>query len=262
MDIPGVATVDIAQMYGVYLNLDRGSFSFRIGNTVAKLAMDELPNLAPPAAVLVSPDYLDFVANVIPLVPVLAPGLDISLDTDAEKYQGFLVYQLFLLNPTTFQGDFVAAADFLQTELNLDGFKVEFQDIGFGYDDGKRLARAEAVKFFIPGEYLTVHAHYLTIGQRFNEFLPFIQYGHTYTASGGIISQSISSLIPAIANTIGLSDRFQKTYSIGLRWDIYKGIALKFQADHMTSFKGTDGGFTSKPSKNPNLLSIAIDAVF
>ena len=64
----------------------------------------------------------------------------------------------------------------------------------------------------------------------------------------------------------------QETLSLGVRWDISPGLALKLQADQVSGFEGGNGLFTTGADANGvpnelsddsiNILSLVIDVAF
>ena len=249
-------SVPMKNMLGANLNIERGNFSFHLATAGVELRSEGSPILLPSAEVAASSAYTTFTTDFA----LFIGGLD-----DADVFGAFLGNQLWESNQDQFgtneAAGTLAAASFLG-QTSTDGKIIDLQSVGMIYDDGKRIARLEAIKFLMPGEFVDVHANYITVGHRIKKILPFFQYSHTYTTGAGIIAASVGQLMPAIAKAIGYTHRAQQTITAGTRWDIHRGLAAKFQIEHMYGFQGTRGLFESSPSTNPNLYSISIDSVF
>jgi len=267
--VTSAVVANLDQMYGVFLTLSKGPFSIRFGDTLASISLQGELKLTPPPVVINSAEYADFV-TLIPTIKAIAasmPELALPpLDTELQQYQAFLAYTLYLENTDQFGTgllDGVAGAGgALAAAFDLEGLSIDFQSIGLSYDDGNWIALFEATQLIFTGEFTDANAHYVTVGRRFNKFLPYFHYAHSYTIGEGIIASSIGSLIPALVNGLGFATAKQKSYGAGVRWDVRNGIAIKLQMDHMTDLEHTFGKFLTDPGNNAELYTLVFDVVY
>lgn len=252
----------IETMYGAYFTFSRGPWSIRIGNTVANGVLEGDFEFDISNELTSTSEFTDFVATLGPLIS----NLGLPFSTPDEQYLVYLAYELYNANTDRFGTDlltgFNAAGAALEREFSLETSRTEFGNFGISFDNGTWLMLLEATYFDFTGQFVEIDAHYATLGRRFNQILPYFLFSHAYTTNEGYLSQSIGSLIPAVVNGLGFSKTQQKTYAVGVRWDLAPGIAVKFQADHMTDMDGTDGKFLTNPGNDADLFSIVIDVVY
>ena len=268
----------ISQMYGAYITSAKGPWSVRLGRTLVKGTTDGAVSFDAPQAVLDSSDYIGFkeslndgsfiaqidFSRIDPDLLAALGGLDTTDDDDV--YGVFLVNQLFEENPDLFGDDLSAgigpAFNTLNTEFDLSGITVTFDNFGLSYDDGTWLGLLEFTTLNFTGEFQAVYAHYATVGKRFNKLMPFATYAHAYSPEDGYLAQSIGHLLPDLINGLGFNVVKQKTYTAGVRWDVRGGTAIKLQIDHMTDMEGTKGKFSTDPGNDADLFSLVVDVVF
>ena len=276
-----VVAFTISQMYGAYFTTTKGPWNIRFGRTLVKGTTAGAINFTPPDAILTSSDYTDFKESLNPLAPnslvtqfdltripadQLALLLDANLEDDGIVYPLYLVNQLYQENQDLFGEDFTdgffGASAALEAEFDLSGIKVTFDNFGVSYDDGNWLGLVEFTRLFFSGEFQAVHAHYATVGKRFNRLMPFATYAHAYTPNDTYLAHAIGHLVPDLINGLGFNLLKQKTYTAGVRWDVSAGMALKLQIDHMTDMEGTKGKFSTDPGNDADLFSLVVDVVF
>jgi hypothetical protein len=71
------------------------------------------------------------------------------------------------------------------------------------------------------------------------------------------IAQTLIYTSPDIDGGVGA----QSSVTLGLRWDIFTGIAIKGEYKHVHPDFNTPGLFNVNPEKSVNIYSIAVDAV-
>ena len=276
-----VATFYISLMYGAYFSTAKGPWSARIGRTVVSGTLEEELVLDAPAAILASSGFKDFKSGIPGLIlsfdlsqltaEQIAAFAGVDLSNDNDLFPLYLISELYNANQAQFNSDgssgfsqdgFFNASDALASAFNLSGINVNFDNLGFSYDDGAWLALIEFTRLEFSGEFQAVYAHYATVGKRINTFMPFVHYAHSYTPNDNYFAKSIGHLLPDIINGLGFNINKQKTYSAGVRWDVGSGMAIKFQIDHMTDLEGTNGKFTTNPGNDADLFSLVVDVVF
>ncbi|QFS88738.1 MULTISPECIES: hypothetical protein [unclassified Marinobacter] len=121
-----------------------------------------------------------------------------------------------------------------------DGDRGNFYGIGASYDNGNWQIIGELTRVEVDGKFADTDSAYLSIGHRFGSWTPYIALGWVeskddderlgfVTTSGGTILAPESIL------------NFQREdYSVGTRWDITPGVAIKADITHSRGFdKGT-----------------------
>ena len=120
-------------------------------------------------------------------------------------------------------------------------------------------------------------AYYLTLAYRMGDFLPHFTYSGTksehqpiFIPAGsllpGLPPQDIPSqywVAPADMLVPSNVELFlQKSYTVGLRYDLNSQAAIKFDFQRMIMDEGSWGVFYSDPGEEVDLISIAVDVVF
>jgi hypothetical protein len=122
-----------------------------------------------------------------------------------------------------------------------------FTSYGMTVDRNNIVAQAEYVQKRAPAiVFAEADGWYVMGGYRFGSLLPYASYASTKP----------KTVHPA--NTSAT----QATTALGLRWDAYKGTALKFQFEHIDT-SGTKGiSFSGKVTSPVTVASAAVDFVF
>jgi len=153
------------------------------------------------------------------------------------------------------------------------------------FDNDNWFLTAEATTYHIASILTNGDAYSFTIGKRMGKFTPYatVSQANARDNDERILTAHPSSVA---ATALGITsvdfgkfaiESEQKTYTLGLRYDVKPGIALKLQAEHITDFKGTLGLFQEATQSNPlspvntgsfdrygsvNVYSFVIDTVF
>ncbi|PCJ13152.1 MAG: hypothetical protein COB04_16860 [Gammaproteobacteria bacterium] len=246
-------------MSGAYFNVNYNDFSFRLGRTYASINGSFQADIGGSLGLPDSISEEDFTAFLTgsPLDPTTVSAIIAAVSADP-LLSGF-VGQL--------QADPVAGAALFEI-FSLTKFDVEYSDIGLTYDNGRLLVLAEATDLDYGDVDLTrIYAGNVTVGYRFNEWLPYAGVSRTYTTDEADFTKSFGPLIASSLESIGFAPLEQTTYSTGLRWDVKQGVSVKAQWDHITNLAGTQGLLTGSeigaiPDNGINIYSLVIDAVF
>lgn len=115
---------------------------------------------------------------------------------------------------------------------DIDGQR--YTNLGMRYEDGRWLVMAEYVRLWLQSRALPdKQAYYLTVGHNFGDFTPYATYARQEVVDSlneyrltGIPAQATNALLAS-------SNTEQHTYSLGVRWDFYPGMALKGQIDQV-----------------------------
>ncbi|WP_309044627.1 hypothetical protein [Marinobacter sediminicola] len=149
-----------------------------------------------------------------------------------------------------------------------DGERGNFYGIGASYDDGSWQIISEVTRVELDGKFADTDSAYLSIGHRFGSWTPYIAAGWTESKDEderkglfiNIPSQGV--VVPeSILN-------YQRTdYSVGTRWDITPGVAIKADITHV---RGLDKGYAnlntqymlSNDTSSTNVYTIKLDSAF
>ncbi|MGD9733709.1 MAG: hypothetical protein AB7U45_16160 [Desulfamplus sp.] len=127
----------------------------------------------------------------------------------------------------------------LSENISFEGTDVTYLTFGASYDDGEWIAQAEIAHTTTSSDILSHGTMgYLALGYRINDFTPYCIL--SATRAGNDIRKPIADWSPIGEDSwiqeqavymINTTRMDQKTLSIGVRWDFYNQVALKFQLD-------------------------------
>jgi len=163
-------------------------------------------------------------------------------------------------------------------DYDFDDKDFEFIGVGVRYEPGDWFVIAEGglanSRTFV-GD---TRGWYVTGGYRIGSFTPYATFARagveSNTSDPGL---SLAGLPPPAAARAGeLNARLnellgtatrQKSLALGLRWDVARNAALKFQYDHIDLDEGSAGVLTNtqagfRPGGTVNLFSVTVDFVF
>jgi opacity protein-like surface antigen len=153
---------------------------------------------------------------------------------------------------------------------------VKFYDAGGTYDPGKWFVIGEVLHQSSKGILGDITSGFVSGGYRWNQFTPYATFAVAKNEERNEPGVPLAGLPPqlqflgGVVNSLfegALRDHSQKTYSVGLRWDIASKFALKAQYDYIDIDDDSDGQLTNLrsgfvPGGSVNLISIAVDYVF
>ena len=236
----GETTINVETMYGLYFTLSKGDLSLRFGALSLSAGMDLGDLLTGVPDITTIPT--DFLAQVLPADAVAL--LD-DLRTNPARASDL----------ATFNEDATSFGDF-------NAIEVDFYTVGLSYDNGTWVIESEAAELKQKGLLQGNATHYISLGRRFNNWMPFAVYAKQYTDSDTLFGKIVGPLIGTIGNGAGFDPYEHATYTAGLRYDIQPGVAIKVQLDHLTKFDNTRGNFNSVPGDDAQIFSVTIDSVF
>lgn len=135
--------------------------------------------------------------------------------------------------------------------------KGSFAQIGLNIDTGMFVAAAEHVEFEVKDTMLAKNVrNYAMVGLRFGDFLFHVTGSKAddeiANLSEGIpVSTQTAPIIAALDGIAAARDVDREVISLGTRWDVASGTALKFQIDDVDDAKGEQ-----------KVYSVALQAVF
>lgn len=168
------------------------------------------------------------------------------------------------------------------TALNA---SASFKGIGYQFDWNNFVSMGELVKRHVATPIVAdVIGWYLMGGYRYNELMPHITFArerladnYTRRFSGAAnafattpapfglgLSQNLSQISQQLIGTSPFFDGGageQTSVTMGVRWDVYEGIAIKGEYCHVHPDRYSPGLFDVLPHKSVNIYSLAVDAV-
>ena len=124
-------------------------------------------------------------------------------------------------------------------------YEDRYSDIysfGFQYRGESLIVDAEIAHFESNSLLPTSTGAYALVGYKINELTPFIMYGENHNDKSHFDTSAISTpdatstlLKQGLDDTLYLTNFSQKTASIGMRYDLAVGLALKAQVDRITT---------------------------
>lgn len=160
---------------------------------------------------------------------------------------------------------------------------ASFKGIGYQFDWNNFVSMGELVKRSVATPIVAdVIGWYLMGGYRYNELMPHItfarerladNYTRRFNSTVNSIARNpppfglgtnLNQIAQALINTSQYFDGGageQTSVTIGLRWDVYEGIALKGEYCHVHPDFYSPGLFDVVPHKSANIYSLAVDAV-
>ena len=141
-----------------------------------------------------------------------------------------------------------------------------FYGIGASYDDGSLQIIGEVTRVEVDGIFADTDSAYVSVGHRFGTVTPYAKVGWIESKDDkerqGVVFST--PLGPAPGNFL---DTRRDEYSLGARWDITPGVALKADWTHARNFRtdpgGLDAGFVRSTGTNStNVYTFKLDSAF
>jgi hypothetical protein len=169
--------------------------------------------------------------------------------------------------------------------FTADNIQASFMGVGYQFDWKNVVSMAEIVKRHATTPIVAnAIGWYVMGGYRVQDLLPNITFARERLVDNkvrrfsSLVNQTVTAPIPfgfgfpttldniaqALINTSpyfdgGAGD--QSSVTLGLRWDVYQGIAIKGEYQHVHPDRHSPGLFDIYPHKSVNIYSIAVDAV-
>jgi hypothetical protein len=157
-------------------------------------------------------------------------------------------------------------------------FAFSMDTVGVSYDPGKWLLMSEWARSASDGLLANSTAWYLMGGERFGKFMPYLTIGHIASGRNSEPGIAPAGLPPPLAAAAAALDGgltaglrpfapSQSSASVGVRWDVMKGIDLKLQYDRLRLDENSAGRLTDvqpgfRAGPDVNAISLAMDFVF
>jgi len=152
------------------------------------------------------------------------------------------------------KGDWAARLGHMVTDARLEWqrqpvepVKYAFSSLGVQYDNGRFMAMAEMMIGTTNTKRYDIAGQYVTGGYRLGAWMPYLTYAHLSNRG------TVISVLPA-----------SRTHAVGIRWDAFKDVAVKAQAER-ASYAGQQF-IRARPGidvrQRANVYTVAVDFVF
>ncbi|WP_061330886.1 hypothetical protein [Marinobacter excellens] len=144
-----------------------------------------------------------------------------------------------------------------------DGDRGNFYGLGASYDNGSWLIIGEVTRVEVDGKFADTDSAYLSVGHRFGSWTPYVATGWTESKDD---NERTGAFIPGVVPESILNYQ-RNEYSVGTRWDITPGVAIKADITHV---RGLDKGFGNlntaymleSNASSTNVYTLKIDSAF
>lgn len=148
-----------------------------------------------------------------------------------------------------------------------DGDRGNFYGLGVSYDDGSWQIIGEVTRVEVDGKFADTDSAYLSVGHRFGSWTPYVAVGWVESKDdderlGVVMTSDGDVLAPeSILN-------FQREdYSVGTRWDITPGLAIKADITHSRGFDKGTGNLNpsyilASGTNSTNVYTLKIESAF
>ncbi|MDN6319984.1 MAG: hypothetical protein ACTHYN_03565 [Marinobacter sp.] len=147
--------------------------------------------------------------------------------------------------------------------LLADFSRGNFYGVGASYDDGEWQIIGEVTRVEVDGKFPDTDSAYLSVGHRFGSWTPYVAAGWIESKDE---SERTGAFIPgAVPESILNYQR--EEFSVGTRWDITPGVAIKADVTHV---RGLDKGYGNlnvehmvfNDTDSTNVFTLKLDSAF
>lgn len=136
--------------------------------------------------------------------------------------------------------------------VTVDHVFGNFSGISASYDDGDYMVITELVRTRDKySEFPNTDAGYLTLGYHIDDVTPYATIARSRTTDNDIRTGVTAALISSA----------RTSYSLGARWDVLLGVALKADVTYVSNFGDTNGGLLGKFSGATTADSVVVYTV-
>lgn len=178
-------------------------------------------------------------------------------------------------------------ADVVKSRNNLKDSTANIAGLGFSYDPGDWMMQGEVTLFKTSAAQVRdMTSGYLLAGKRMGKWTPYGMISMTKTSTDDLPLMNPATAGPLAPVVIGINASSQgimtkvdqTTFTVGVRYDVYKNMALKAQWDHIQKpansfgeFVNINGTTPTNPSyatsfvqekRSVDLIGLAVDFVF
>ncbi|HLT13720.1 MAG TPA: hypothetical protein VK006_06450 [Marinobacter sp.] len=148
-----------------------------------------------------------------------------------------------------------------------DGGRSNFFGLGFNYDDGNWQVIGEVTRVEVDGKYADTDSAYLSVGHRFGSWTPYLATGWVESKDDEERLGFVTTNTGAILAPESVLNFQRQDYSIGTRWDITPGVAIKADITHSRGFDKGTGNLNpayilASGTNSTNVYTLIIDSAF
>lgn len=131
-----------------------------------------------------------------------------------------------------------------------------FFGLGLSYDDGTWQVISEVTRLEVDNQFADTDSAYLSVGRRFGAWTPYVM-------TGWIESKDDSDRL----GQLSVLNTQRQEYSVGTRWDITPGVAIKADVTHARGFERNPGGLDPQyvlgtGRNSTNVYTLTLDSAF
>lgn len=143
---------------------------------------------------------------------------------------------------------------------SIESEKGSYASFGVRYEDETWLVMAEATQTRVDGYFSDSDSGYVTVGYHVNQVMPYVSLARLETVDN---DERVTSN-PVHAKGFASLNYERVAYSLGARWDIQPGLAMKFDTTYTTNFGDTAGGMAGNTTDEDSAMvyTIKLDATF
>lgn len=143
----------------------------------------------------------------------------------------------------------------LLEQIEIDGSEGTFASLGLTFDNFDWLLAAEYTELEVDNSFLAKQrSFYVTLGKRFGSWMPHVTYAGSRDKAVNFDFDNVPAPLAMGVTQLSTSSRqWSDSWSLGARYDMRPGVALKFDLSHID-----DDAF----NRRSNVVSVAIQTVF
>lgn len=146
------------------------------------------------------------------------------------------------------------------------GDRGNFYGIGASYDDGDWQIISEVTRAEVDGKFADTDSAYLSVGHRFGSWTPYVAAGWTESKDEDERTGTFIS-VPGLVVPESILNYQREEYSVGTRWDITPGVAIKADITHVRGLEKGYGNLNtaymlSNTPNSTNVYTLKLDSAF
>lgn len=158
----------------------------------------------------------------------------------------------------------------LAAQIGGDAGYARFDSLGFQWDDGQNILIGEYAKRRTNRYIASAQGWYLTFGRRIDNVTPYASFARQALDEQNMRGFVPAPLVPTIATYNTVRNNAQRSFALGVRWDLNRTVAFKTEWSKVHIAERSVGSFF--PTGNPmtssiggktfDTLSISVDVLF
>ncbi|SOB77634.1 hypothetical protein SAMN04488490_3458 [Marinobacter sp. LV10R510-11A] len=146
------------------------------------------------------------------------------------------------------------------------GDRGNFYGVGASYDDGKWQIISEVTRVEVDGKFADTDSAYLSVGHRFGSWTPYLAAGWTESKDENERNGAFIA-VPGLVVPESILNYQREEYSVGTRWDITPGVAIKADVTHVRGLEKGYGNLNttymlSNTTNSTNVFTLKLDSAF